>query len=217
MESAECLRNGKPPRKSRIECPIVEENGGVSEGKTLKSRECFNFRDTGYCKFGAQCKLSHAGEEAVGRPRGACFAFRDTKTCEYGANCKFSHDLITEVKPKKPRQRRQRKKKPKGKCFQFEKDGTCEYGEKCLYLHDRKEKKSSQANNSTQSDRDWLQLAGVEGFVDLKKREQQSLVALRRDMRKLQPLNASAMRMLGFPASNERLMFGSGLRHICTI
>jgi Leucine-rich repeat (LRR) protein len=52
----------------------------------------------------------------------------------------------------------------------------------------------------------WLKLVGAQAFMDLKKREQQSLMALCRDTCELQPLNALVIRMLGFPTYCERLL-----------
>jgi hypothetical protein len=53
--------------------------------------------------------------------------------------------------------------------------------------------------------RGW-RLVGVKAFLDLKKREQRSLMALSRDTYDLQPFNSVVIRMLGFPTSNERLL-----------
>ena len=53
----------------------------------------------------------------------------------------------------------------------------------------------------------WLKLVGFDAFMDLKKRKDRSLMALERDNERVpQHLNSVVIRMLGFPASSERLL-----------
>jgi len=53
----------------------------------------------------------------------------------------------------------------------------------------------------------WLKLVGFDAFMDLKNREDRSLMALERDNDRVpQHLNSVVIRMLGFPTSSERLL-----------
>lgn len=66
---------------------------------------CFNFRDTGSCNFGEQCRFSHGGDtEGPSAPRapGICYKFRDNGSCNFGDNCRFSHAAPEPVEEQQP-------------------------------------------------------------------------------------------------------------------
>jgi len=70
---------------------------------------CYEFRDTGVCKFGDQCRFNHGAASSGGgggdgggdryesrreRPNGGvCYQFKNAGNCTYGEQCRFSHDL----------------------------------------------------------------------------------------------------------------------------
>ena len=74
--------------------------GGFGGGRS--AGPCYEFRETGACKYGDNCRFSHsAGGDASGGPRpgaGVCYQFKNAGNCTYGANCRFSHDLSADKK-----------------------------------------------------------------------------------------------------------------------
>lgn len=51
---------------------------------------CYEFQDTGSCKYGDNCRFPH-GNQSAG-VTSACRQWRDTGSCSYGSSCRFSHD-----------------------------------------------------------------------------------------------------------------------------
>ena len=75
--------------------------GGGGFGGGRSAGPCYEFRETGACKYGDNCRFSHsAGGDASGpRPgAGVCYQFKNAGNCTYGANCRFSHDLSADKK-----------------------------------------------------------------------------------------------------------------------
>eukprot|EP00743_Colponemidia_sp_Colp-15_P008723 GILK01009500.1.p1 GENE.GILK01009500.1~~GILK01009500.1.p1 ORF type:complete len:471 (-),score=53.94 GILK01009500.1:41-1429(-) len=59
-----------------------------------RSRECFEWRDTGACKHGASCKFLHSGQRFTAKTVKAtavCFKWEQTSTCKFGSTCRFAH------------------------------------------------------------------------------------------------------------------------------
>ena len=75
----------------------------------------------------------------------------------------------------------------------------------------KKRRTQACATKATQSERKtdchrWLDLVGFQAFMDLKKREDRSLMALNRDNGSIPHINSDVLRMLMFPTSCERLL-----------
>jgi len=117
----------------------------------MASQVCFNWRDSGDCKFGSNCRFFHDGQETRGSVRKAtqiCYTFRDTGKCEYGADCRFSHDLTIKEEKKEVAPKRKKKRAPRKAaggpvdvsddrldCHKFKETGECDFGENCRFLH----------------------------------------------------------------------------------
>merc|ERR1719233_180228 len=77
--------------------PYGANGGGGGFGG--KKQVCFNFQNTGHCKFGANCRFSHgsptggnAGNEFGGGGGGGkkpCFKYQQLGSCKFGNGCRF--------------------------------------------------------------------------------------------------------------------------------
>lgn len=123
---------------------------------------CRNFRNTGRCRFGDDCKYQHtegdpiAPPERVIKARGVCFKFRDGD-CKFGDNCRFFHgdEADAEIEAaarrdaeasgegkKKKRRGKKKKKEPEMNadgqeiCRSFKSTGACRFGDDCKWAHE---------------------------------------------------------------------------------
>lgn len=91
------------------------------------SKPCFEFQNSGTCKYGSNCTYRHgpalggqglygagAGNFGAGGMQKPCFDFQNNGTCKFGAQCRFSHT---------------------NPCFEFQKNGSCPFGSNCRFYH----------------------------------------------------------------------------------
>lgn len=81
--------------KGRRELHVASDGGG---NFIRKRQVCFDFQNTGNCKFGAKCRYAHEG--AVGGYGGngfkggekkLCFTYQQMASCKFGDSCRFAH------------------------------------------------------------------------------------------------------------------------------
>jgi len=111
---------------------------------------CFDFRDTGSCRYGDECRFRHGADDSrdlalLRRPRrpkksnGVCYAFRETGECEYGDRCRFSHidGGSSGASPRGASPRRGTRGGPRKDniCYTFRDTGDCQYGDRCRFKH----------------------------------------------------------------------------------
>ena len=98
-----------PPSPSVCVCPLLSFGGsgygaprsyGGGGGFSRSAGPCYEFRESGSCKFGDNCRFSHSSGADVARSgsAGICYQFKNAGNCTYGSNCRFSHDLSSEKK-----------------------------------------------------------------------------------------------------------------------
>jgi len=75
--------------------------GGGGGGGFRSAGACYQFKETGSCKFGDECRFSHDSGSSQGGASsggggsfssGLCHRFRDSGECKFGTSCRFSHD-----------------------------------------------------------------------------------------------------------------------------
>jgi len=117
-------RAPRAPRKPRDESAPVNTSAD--------RLECHDFKETGSCSYGTNCRFLHTGSETRGsRRKGAevCYSLRDEGACRFGDGCRYSHDLSAAPAGG------ERQAKKKDECFNFRENGTCHYGDQCRYAH----------------------------------------------------------------------------------
>lgn len=126
-------------------------------------QQCFNFRDSGECRFADGCRFWH-GDQAPGktqssfggnRPRGPCYQFQADGFCRFGDDCRFSHDPNAPPQGDNGFQRRDNRgyggqrsggyggnsggyggnSGPKI-CYKFRDTGNCNFGDNCKFSHE---------------------------------------------------------------------------------
>jgi hypothetical protein len=74
--------------------------------------ECQAFLSPQGCRYGAQCKFSHAGRRTVQGQglvaTGVCRSFGSVEGCKYGGACRFRHDARDPAQERLERERQQR-------------------------------------------------------------------------------------------------------------
>lgn len=67
-----------------------------SDRPTGNSNECYEFAESGECKFGDRCRFSHNDNprqrRAEYQQKQPCHQYQQNGSCSYGDNCRFSHD-----------------------------------------------------------------------------------------------------------------------------
>lgn len=97
---------------------------------------CFNWRDSGACEFGDNCRYIHDGSETRGsrrRDQQICYTLRDEGACKFGDGCRFSHDATAIANSSKDAPV-EKAAKPQGVCFRWKK-GDCSFGDECKFAH----------------------------------------------------------------------------------
>lgn len=121
----------KKPRAPRQKPAGGAGSAPVTSGDRL---ECFQFKESGDCSFGQNCRFLHAGgmETRGNRRKTAevCFSLRDTGVCKFEDGCRYSHDLNAApaggaAAPKAVQV-----------CWRFRDNGECEFGEGCRFSHE---------------------------------------------------------------------------------
>jgi len=124
---------------------------------------CRNFRNTGSCRFGEDCRFEHSQGPPIAHPdrqdRAECFNFRDSGECSHGDRCRFTHGP-DDTRGNEPEVCRNylrgrcengdachrlhegevviaapRRRRRQDVCFAWRDEGHCERGDACQFSH----------------------------------------------------------------------------------
>eukprot|EP01083_Nonionella_stella_P094808 266100_1 len=132
-----------PPYLPIVATPSNFDSQTVADGPCPDRRICFNWRDTGVCRYGENCRFQHFFDvEPSKAGTEECWLFRDTGKCSWGNTCRFNHfacglPMLSEAG--RPALNAIDPIPPGGKfvCYSFRDSGTCTFGVSCKFAHDK--------------------------------------------------------------------------------